>query len=67
MYDHVMNFGLGDDVDALRDVVRRFAQERIAPQAARIDAENEFPPALWPEMGELGLLGMTAVPHYGGT
>ena len=67
MYDHVMNFGLGDDVDALRDVVRRFAQERIAPQAARIDAENEFPPALWPEMGELGLLGMTADPHYGGT
>jgi len=62
-----MNFGLGDDVDALRDVVRRFAQERIAPQAARIDAENEFPPALWPEMGELGLLGMTADPHYGGT
>lgn len=67
MYDHVMNFGLGDDVDALRDVVRRFAQERIAPQAARIDAENEFPSALWPEMGELGLLGMTADPHYGGT
>jgi isovaleryl-CoA dehydrogenase len=67
MYDHAMNFGLGEDVDALRDMVRRFAQERIAPQAAEIDRSNEFPAPLWTEMGALGLLGMTADPDHGGT
>ncbi|MEO3387795.1 isovaleryl-CoA dehydrogenase [Mesorhizobium sp. CAU 1741] len=67
MYDHVMNFGLGEDVDALRDMVRRFAQERVAPVAADIDRSNEFPAALWGEMGALGLLGMTADPDHGGT
>jgi isovaleryl-CoA dehydrogenase len=67
MYDQVMNFGLGEDVDALRDMVRRFAQERIAPIAADIDRDNDFPSHLWKELGELGLLGMTADPEFGGT
>lgn len=67
MYDRVMNFGLGEDIDALRDTVRRFAQDRIAPSAGEIDRSNEFPAHLWSEMGALGLLGMTADPEYGGT
>ena len=67
MYERTLNFGLGDELDSLRDTVRRFAQDRIAPQAARIDSENAFPAALWREMGELGLLGMTADPDFGGT
>ncbi|TKT81278.1 isovaleryl-CoA dehydrogenase [Aquamicrobium sp. LC103] len=67
MYVHTMNFGLGEDVDALRETVRRFAKERIAPLAAEIDRSNEFPAHLWKEMGELGLLGMTADPDHGGT
>jgi isovaleryl-CoA dehydrogenase len=67
MYDRVMNFGLGEDIDALRDTVRRFAQDRIAPAAGDIDRSNEFPAHLWSEMGALGLLGMTADPEYGGT
>ncbi|WP_421929283.1 isovaleryl-CoA dehydrogenase [Neoaquamicrobium sediminum] len=67
MYDHVMNFGLGEDIDAMRDMVRRFAQEQIAPIAGEIDRSNEFPAHLWGEMGALGLLGMTADPDFGGT
>ncbi len=67
MYDHSMNFGLGDDIDAMRDMVRRFAQEQIAPIAGEIDRSNEFPAHLWGEMGALGLLGMTADPDFGGT
>ena len=67
MYDHAMSFGLGEEIDALRDTVRRFAQDRIAPIAADIDRDNDFPPHLWEEMGALGLLGMTADPDYGGT
>jgi isovaleryl-CoA dehydrogenase len=67
MYNHAMNFGLGEDIDALRDTVHRFAQEKIAPIAAEIDSSNEFPPHLWTEMGALGLLGMTADPEHGGT
>ena len=67
MYAHGMNFGLGEDIDALRDMVQRFAQERIAPQAGEIDRTNDFPMGLWKEMGELGLLGMTADPEFGGT
>lgn len=67
MYDHVMDFGLGEDVSALRETVRRFAQERIAPIAAEIDRSNEFPAGLWAELGALGLLGVTADPDYGGS
>ncbi|ODT06238.1 MAG: isovaleryl-CoA dehydrogenase [Mesorhizobium sp. SCN 65-20] len=67
MYDRTLNFGLGEDIDSLREMVRRFAQERIAPQAADIDRSNEFPAELWQELGALGLLGMTAEPEYGGS
>ncbi|APH71561.1 isovaleryl-CoA dehydrogenase [Aquibium oceanicum] len=67
MYDHVMNFGLGEEIDALRDMARRFAQEKIAPAAAAIDASNEFPAWLWAELGALGLLGVTADPDHGGS
>ncbi|NGN40652.1 isovaleryl-CoA dehydrogenase [Mesorhizobium sp. CGMCC 1.15528] len=67
MYAHTLDFGHGEDIDALRDMVRRFAQEQIAPIAAEIDRSNEFPAHLWEEMGALGLLGMTADPDFGGT
>ena len=61
-----MNFDLGEDVNALRDVVHRWAQDRVKPMAADIDARNEFPAGLWQEMGELGLLGITVPERFGG-
>ncbi len=67
MYTGSMNFGLGEDIDALRDMTHRFAQEKIAPLAAETDESNEFPAHLWQEMGALGLLGMTVDPDYGGS
>ncbi|RUM97300.1 isovaleryl-CoA dehydrogenase [Pseudaminobacter arsenicus] len=67
MYTHTLDFGQGEDLDSLRDLVRRFAQDRIAPLAAEIDRSNQFPAQLWTEMGELGLLGITADPDFGGT
>jgi isovaleryl-CoA dehydrogenase len=67
MYDQTMKFGHGEDIDALRETVRRFAQDRIAPIAAEIDSSNEFPNHLWQEMGALGLLGITADPDFGGS
>ncbi|PDQ17292.1 acyl-CoA dehydrogenase [Mesorhizobium sanjuanii] len=67
MYTHTLNFGLDEDIEALRDLVRRFAQDRIAPIAAEIDRSNEFPSHLWAEMGSLGLLGITADPDFGGS
>jgi isovaleryl-CoA dehydrogenase len=67
MYTHTLDFGQGEDIDSLRDLVRRFAQDRIAPNAAEIDRSNEFPADLWAEMGTLGLLGITADPDFGGT
>ena len=67
MYTQSMNFGLGEDIEALRDTVRRFAQDRIAPIAAEIDSSNEFPEHLWKELGEIGVLGVTADPDFGGT
>ena len=60
------DFGLGDDIDALRTSIAQFAQDRIAPLAAQIDRENRFPRELWPELGELGLLGITVDEEYGG-
>ncbi|MBD0415859.1 isovaleryl-CoA dehydrogenase [Oryzicola mucosus] len=67
MYDRTLNFGLGEDIDGLREMVRRFAAERIAPLAAEIDRTNDFPAPLWRELGELGLLGITADPDFGGS
>ena len=64
MFD--FDFGLGEDVDMLRDSVQAFAAARIAPRAADIDRENRFPRDLWPELGEMGLLGITSDDAYGG-
>lgn len=67
MYTNTLSFGHDEDIEALRDLVRRFAQDRIAPIAAEIDRSNEFPAHLWAELGALGLLGITADPDFGGT
>jgi len=61
-----LTFGLGEELEAMRDTVRRFARDRIADRAAQIDRDNAFPRDLWPELGRLGLLGVTADPAYGG-
>ncbi|MBV0892286.1 isovaleryl-CoA dehydrogenase [Paracoccus sp. Z118] len=62
-----MEFDLGEDVNALREMVHRWAQERVKPIAAEVDRTNEFPADLWREMGDLGLLGITVPEEYGGT
>lgn len=61
-----MNFDLGDEVEALRDTVHRWAQERVKPMAVEIDRSNSFPAELWTEMGSLGLLGITVPAELGG-
>ncbi|AWN48286.1 acyl-CoA dehydrogenase [Methylobacterium terrae] len=60
------NFGLGETAEAIRDSVRNFAQDKIAPRAEEIDRTNTFPRDLWPEMGALGLHGITVEEEYGG-
>ena len=60
------DFGLGPDVDALRDSIENFARDRIAPRADEIDRTNTFPRDLWPELGQMGLLGITVEEEYGG-
>ena len=61
-----LNFQLGEDIDALRDAVRDFAQAEIAPLAAETDRSDQFPMHLWRKMGELGVLGITVGEEYGG-
>jgi isovaleryl-CoA dehydrogenase len=61
-----LDFELGEMAEAIRDTTQRFASERIAPLAAKIDAEDWFPPELWPEMGALGLHGITVSEEDGG-
>ncbi|MFB3130135.1 MAG: acyl-CoA dehydrogenase family protein, partial [Lysobacteraceae bacterium] len=62
-----LNFDLGEDIDLLRQSVAHFAAAEVAPLAAEADASNQFPLALWPKLGEQGLLGLTVEEAYGGT
>ncbi|MEM9234172.1 MAG: isovaleryl-CoA dehydrogenase [Pseudomonadota bacterium] len=62
-----MSFGLDETVEEMREVVRRWTADRLTPRAEEIDQKNEFPRDLWPELGEMGLLGITASEEYGGT
>jgi len=64
---YTFDFGLGENVDMLRDAVSGFAAERIAPRAHAIDQNNQFPRDLWPELGDMGLLGITVAEQYGGS
>ena len=66
MFQGGLSFALGEDIEALRESVRRFATDRIAPLADETDRNNAFPMQLWREMGELGLLGITAGEEHGG-
>jgi isovaleryl-CoA dehydrogenase len=66
MFNATMQFDLGEDVNALRDMVHRWAQEKVRPIAADVDRDNVFPAHLWTEMGDLGLLGITVPEEYGG-
>ena len=61
-----LDFDLGEMADAIRETTERFAREKIAPIAAEIDEKDEFPAQLWPQMGELGLHGITVEEEYGG-
>jgi len=61
-----LDFGLGENADMIRDTTRRFAADRIAPIAAEVDESNRFPQDLWPEMGALGLHGITVEEEFGG-
>ncbi|MDB5464224.1 MAG: ivd, partial [Phenylobacterium sp.] len=61
-----LEFGLGETADAIREATQRFAADKIAPLAAKIDETNTFPRELWPQMGELGLHGVTVEEAYGG-
>ncbi|AFT78111.1 isovaleryl-CoA dehydrogenase [Alteromonas macleodii str. 'Black Sea 11'] len=62
-----LNFGLGEDIEMLRDQVYQFAQNEIAPLAEQADADNQFPNQLWKKLGDMGLLGVTVSEQYGGS
>jgi isovaleryl-CoA dehydrogenase len=62
-----LNFDLGEDIDMLRNSVYQFAQAELAPRAAQIDKDNEFPADMWRKFGDMGLLGITVAEEYGGT
>ena len=66
MFNATMDFGLGEDIDALREIVRKFALEEIAPKSAEVDRSNDFPMELWEMMGNLGLHGITISEEFGG-
>ena len=66
MSDGGLEFDLGEMADTIRDTTQRFASDKIAPIAAEIDEKDEFPKDLWPQMGELGLHGITVEEEYGG-
>lgn len=61
-----LNFDLGQDLDMLRDAVADFAKAEIAPRAAQLDRDDQFPMDLWKKFGDLGVLGMTVSEEYGG-
>ncbi len=63
----LMRFGLPPEIEEMRSVVRRWVEQRLAPRAAEIDRTDRFPRELWPELGEMGLLGITVPEAYGGT
>jgi len=67
MFAGSLDFGLGHELDALRDLVCQFSTREILPRAASIDSKNEFPKDLWQKMGNAGLLGVTAPEAYGGS
>ena len=66
MFNATMDFGLGEDIDALRETVRKFALEVITPKSAEVDRSNDFPMELWEMMGNLGLHGITISEEFGG-
>ena len=66
MNEYSFDFGLGETIDVLRESVASFCAKELAPIASKIDDSNEFPRSIWPKLGELGLLGMTVEPLYGG-
>jgi isovaleryl-CoA dehydrogenase len=67
MYDKTLNFGLGEDIDSLREMVRRFAEDRIAPIAAEIDRSDEFPRICGRRWARSACIGITAEEEYGGS
>ena len=62
-----LNFGLGEEIDMLRDHVYNFAQSEIAPLAQKADEDNMFPNQLWTKFGDMGLLGVTVTEEFGGS
>lgn len=67
MHDLGLNFDLGETIDAMRDTIQNFCTHEVAPRAAAIDRDNQFPRDLWRKLGSLGLHGMTVAEEYGGT